>query len=572
MKRCPKCNRAESDDSLAFCRSDGTRLVSDGSFVSEGAGTLRFGSAPVTGETETRILPTGEGLSRPTAPTAVLNKQQATGGTRELSKRKSRRGIPIAVAAVVAAALVASAYLYLTRVRSAAVKNSIAVLPFENASGDPNMEYLSDGITESLINSLSQLPNLAVKARSTVFRYKGQQTDPQKVGSELNVQAVLSGRVVQRGDDLTLSLELVDAKTGDQLWGGRYGRKVTDLVALQGELARDVANKLRVRLSGADERKLAKSYTENAEAYQLYLKGRFHWNRRTNKDRQRAVEYYNQAIAVDPNYALAYAGLAETFPFPLMGNLNARNPKLREAALKALSLDENLPEARTALGRILAIYDWDFVGAEREFRRAIELNPNDANAHYMYGQFLSILGRREESEAAYHRALEIEPLSLIINSNYGTSLTYARRYEEAIVHLKRTLELDENFFGTHFQLALAYQAQGKYAESIEARAKAAEINGNHQEADSIRESFASGGWEGYLRTMSEDREVNTLAFYIVATCHAALGEKEKAFEALKKSYENREVPLILLKVDPRLDPLRSDPRFADLMRKVGLPQ
>jgi TolB-like protein/cytochrome c-type biogenesis protein CcmH/NrfG len=531
-----------------------------------------FGSAPVTGETETRILPTDKTVDRPTAPTTVLAANPASGNTQELGKPKSRRGILIALAAVVAVALAASTYLYLSRSRGGAAKNSIAVLPFQNASGDPNLEYLSDGMTESLINSLSQLPNLAVKARSTVFRYKGKEADPQQVGSELNVQAVLSGRVVQRGDDLTLSLELVDAKTGDQLWGGRYGRKVTDLVALQGELARDVANKLRVKLSGADEQKLAKNYTDNAEAYQLYLKGRFHWNRRTNKDRQRAVEYYNQAIAVDPNYALAYAGLAETFPFPLMGNLTNRNPKLREAALKALSLDENLPEARTALGRILAIYDWDFAGAEREFRRAVELNPNDANAHYMYGQLLSILGRREESEAAYRRALEIEPLSLIINVNYGTSLMYARRYDEAIAQLKKTLELDENFFGTHFALALAFQAQGKYAESIEARAKAAEINDNYQEAASMREDFASGGWEGYLRTVSGDREVNNLASYFVATCHAALGEKEKAFEALKKSYENREIPLMLLKVDPRLDLLRSDPRFAELMRKVGLPQ
>jgi TolB-like protein len=216
MKRCPKCNHAESDDSLAFCRADGTRLVSDGSFVSEGAGTLRFDPAPVTGETETRILPTGEVPGRPTAPTTVLDGRRASGNTQELGRQKSRRGVVITAAAV-ALALGAAAYFYLSRVKSGAAKNSIAVLPFQNAGGDPDMEYLSDGITESLINSLSQLPNLAVKARSTVFRYKGKEAEPQKVGSELNVQAVLNGRVVQRGDDLTLSLELVDAGTGDQM-------------------------------------------------------------------------------------------------------------------------------------------------------------------------------------------------------------------------------------------------------------------------------------------------------------------------------------------------------------------
>jgi|SRR5215204_2447180 len=255
-----------------------------------------------------------------------------------------------------------------------------------------------------------------------------------------------------------------------------------------------------------------------------------------------------------------------------MGTFKDRNPKLREAALKALSLDENLPEARTALGRILAVYDRDFAGAEREFRRAVELNPNYANAHYMYGQFLSILGRREESAAVYRRALEIEPLSLVINASYGMSLVYVGRYEEAIAQLKKTLELDENYFGTHFQLTLASQAQGRYAESIEACAKAAELYGNYQEAAKVRERFAGGGWEGYLRAMTGDREADNLSFYFVATCHAALGEREQAFEALKKSYENREIPLILLKVDPRLDSLRSDPRFAELLRKVGLPQ
>src|SRR5215203_2231120 len=575
MKRCPKCNRAESDDSLAFCRADGTRLLSDSGFVSESAGTLKLDSAPVAGEAGTRILPqqgatTDEALSRDTAPTTMLDRQRLGRGTQQLGEPKSRRVVVI-VAALIAVALTASAYLYLSRGKSAAAKNSVAVLPFENASGDPNMEYLSDGVTESLINSLSQLPNLAVKARSTVFRYKGKDAEPQKVGSELNVQAVLNGRVVQRGDDLTLSLELVDAGTGDQMWGEQYNRKLTDLVALQNEIARDVSNKLRTKLSGADEQKLAKSYTGNSEAYQLYLKGRFHWNKRTRKDTDTAIEYFQQAIAIDPNYALAYAGLADSYALAIGGTPREQMVKAREAASKALSLDENLAEAHAALARVLSTHDYDFKAAERECLRAIELNPNYATAYQRYGELLSHQGRWEESFAQFRRALEIEPFTLVLNSTYGIVLIFARRYDEADTQLKKALELDANFGPTHNHLSLVYQLQGKYAESIEERAKSLELFGEHQMAAAVRESFTKGGWQEFLRAMTGEAKPSFLSFFLVAAYHAELGEKEKAFASLNKSYEDREVLIAGLKVDPRLDPLRSDPRFAELMRKVGLP-
>jgi TolB-like protein/Tfp pilus assembly protein PilF len=578
MKRCPQCNRAETDEALTFCRVDGTPLVRESGAVTDSAGTLNFSPARGADTTETRIFPTGETPGRPTAPTTTLDAHRA-GGTRELSERKlnSRRGIIIAAAAIILAALAASSYFYLSRGKSAAAKNSIAVLPFVNASSDPDAEYLSDGITESLINSLSQLPGLAVKARSTVFRYKGKESDPQKVGAELNVQAVLNGRVVERGDDLTLSLELVDTKTGDQMWGAQYSRKLSDLVTLQGEIARDVSNKLRVKLSGADEQRLAKNYTGNAAAYQLYLRGRFYWNKSTVENNRKAIELFNQAIVIDPNYALAYAGIADAYPL-LFFSITPQQAmsKAREAALKALSLDNNLAEAHAALGVVLRDYDYDFAAAEREFKTAIELNPNYAAAHDRYGTLLSRLARHEEAFAEHRRALEIEPLSLGINRNYGEAFIFARRYDEAIAQLKKTLELDSSFVAAHVSLGFVYQLKGMYAESVEERAKVRELQGDPQSAGQIRESFAKGGWEGFLRNQIEDRKFSNpsayISAYVLATSHAALGEKDRAFAELNKSFENREYFMTLLKVDPRLDPLRSDPRFADLMREVRLPQ
>ncbi|MGI8639234.1 MAG: protein kinase domain-containing protein [Pyrinomonadaceae bacterium] len=459
-------------------------------------------------------------------------------------------------------------WLFSNRIANTKQIESIAVMPFVNESGNADIEYLSDGMTETLISSLSQLPNLNVKARSSVFRYKGKEIDAQTIGKELNVQAILNGRVVQRGQDLILYLELVDATTGNRIWGDQYNRKTADLVSLQSEIARDVSQKLKTKISGADEQKLAKNYTENAEAYQLYLRGRFYWNKSTAENHRKAIEYFNQAIAIDPNYALAYAGIADAYPLLSFTKPQEVMSKAREAALKALSLDNNLAEAHVALGRVLLDYDYDFAAAERENKTAIELNPNYALAHSSYGSLLTRLGRHEEAFAKYRRALEIEPLSLRINRSYGEGLIYARRYDEAIAQLKKTLELDATFVAAHVSLGFAYQMKGKYAESLEERAKGRELQGNPQHAEQARESFAKGGWEGFLRDATGD---HNRAAYLTATLYAALGEKDEAFAELNKSYENREYFMTLLKVDPRLDPLRDDPRFQELLRKVGFP-
>ncbi|MBA3355917.1 MAG: winged helix-turn-helix domain-containing protein [Pyrinomonadaceae bacterium] len=480
--------------------------------------------------------------------------------------------IPLAL--IVAVAI--GAYFYFNRNRQVATDqtsiNSLAVLPFVNVGADPEVEYLSDGIGESLINSLSQLPQLSVKARSSVFRYKGKEVEPQQVGSELSVQAILNGRMVQRGDDLALSLSLVDASNGNQLWGEQYNRKLTDLVSLQSEIARDVSSKLRQKLTGADDDKLAKNYTRNTEAYQLYLKGRFHWNKRTPHDLRRAIEYFRQAIALDPNYALAFAGLADAYALLANAGTPPHEMRLRarEAALQALSLDDNLAEAHSALGQIVIYYDYDFAGAEREHRRAIELNPNYATAHQWYSELLTGCGRHEEALAEMRRALEIDPLSLIINRQYGISLLFARQYDAGLTQLQKTLELDANFALAHSSISLAYRLKGNYAASVEELAKYEELIGEPQNAVLIRESFARNGWQGFLRAMAGEHRSAKLTPYIVATFHAALGEKDQAFAELNKSYQDREATLALLKVDPRFDSLRADSRFQELLRRVGL--
>ncbi len=535
---------------------------------------LRREFTATTAGINSTVSPTAVGSTRRSTTIAEpvsLTTTESSSSAEYIINEIKRHRLTAAVAFVVLVLGAVGLYFYLhTRSTEVAI-DSIAVLPFVNESSNPDVEYLSDGMTESLINSLSQLPNLLVKARSSVFRYKGKEVEPQQVGSELNVQAILSGRVVQRGDDLTLYLSLVDGRNGNQLWGEQYNRKLTNLVTLQNEIARDVANKLRTRLSGADEQRLAKNYTENVEAYQLYLKGRFYWNKRTPEALKRAVEYFNQAIALDPSYALAYAGLADAyvmkFDYRVLPSREAI-PQAREAALKALSLDDGLAEAHASLGLILHWGDYDFAGAEREFKRAIELNPNYASAHQWYGSLLTSLGRTEEALVEHRRAVEIEPLSLVMNYTYASSLYFARRYDEAIAQAKKTLELDANSLGTYFWLGSAFVSKGDYAQAVDAFAKSRELRGDPEAAELMRKNFAKGGWQMFLRGVLKD-EATVDSPYTLAQVHILLGNKDEAFAQLNKSYDVREPDLMRLKVDPRLDALRDDPRFQDLLRRVG---
>ena len=540
--------------------------------------------APERGNAAQRVA-TGEPLAEiETAPVAAAQTGGASSDIHTTSSaeyivgeiKRHRRGA-LVVLTLLVAAIAAIAYFASSRYfagSGTAGIESVAVLPFVNESGNTDVEYLSDGMTETLISSLSQLPKLNVKARSSVFRYKGKDADAQTIGKELNVQAILNGRVIQRGEQLTLSLELVDARTENVIWSEQYNRRQTDLLALQSEIARDVSQKLKIKLSGADEQRMAKNYTENTEAYQLYLRGNFYVDKRREKDIRKGIEYFEQAIAIDPNYALAYIGLASAYgALPNYSNVSRREviPKVKDATLKALLLDNNLAEAHTMFGFVLTT-DGDLAGAEREYKRAIELNPNSAMAHHFYGNLASRMGRHEEALAKSQRSLEIEPLSLIFNRALGDRLFFFRRYDEAIAQLKKTLELDAGFASAHYMLALAYQMKGNYTEAVEEQAIYQELIGEPQKAALIRESYAKRGWQGFLRTITDERLQFNLAWDDRAPYYAALGEKDKAYAQLNKRYENRKVPASALEGDPRFDPLRDDPRFQELRRRVGLPQ
>ncbi len=373
-------------------------------------------------------------------------------------------------------------FAFVSRGGSTKQISSIAVMPFVNDSGNADVEYLSDGMTETLINSLSQVPNLSVKARSSVFRYKGKEIDPKKVASELGVQAILTGRVIQRGDQLTLSVELIDGQTENTIWGNKYERKGSDLVALQSEVARDVSSRLKSKLSGAEAAKVEKSYTASLEAYQLYLKGRFAWNKRTNASLKQAAEFFKQAIEKDPKYALAYSGLAETYSlFSSYSIASSKDsmPQAKAAAQRALELDDSLAEPRAALEMYFSYHEYDRVAGEKEIRRAIELNPNYATAHQWLGHdVLTPTKRFDESLASLRRAEELDPLSPIIGTNLGDALLYSRRYDEAIAQYKRTLSLDPTFAVAFFGLSTAYWQKGMSSDAIAEIRKYIELSGD----------------------------------------------------------------------------------------------
>src|SRR5215471_3511873 len=580
MKRCPQCNRVETDAALKFCRVDGATLINDS--ADDEAGTVKLGSGNVSSETVTGLLPqpTDAKINRATAATTVLPAQVASSATSELNKPERRKTaiiVTVILTAVVAATSAIFVYSYRSRKSGGATIQSIAVMPFVNESGNADAEYLSDGMTETLISSLSQLPNLNVKARSTVFRYKGKETDAKIIGRELGVQAVLNGRINQRGDQLTLTLELVDAQTENVLWSEQYNRKQADLITLQSEIARDVSSKLKIKLSGADAQKVAKTYTTDPEAYRLYLQGRFYWNKREENEFRKAVEYFSQAVALDPNYALAYVGLADSYAlFSSFGFMPPTEAilKARDFARRASSLDDSLAEPHATLGYVLVQYDHDFAGSEREFQRAIELNPNYAMAHQWYGEMLSYVGRFDEAAAEYRQGLELEPLSLPINWEYGRFLYNARRFDEALRHLKKTIELDTGFARAHRTLSEVYWVREDYANAVEERAKFFDLIGQPQNGALIRATFAKEGWPGFLRLVVAENSPlkDSNNNWTFAKVYVGLGEKDKALAELNKAYENRISSVLWFKVEPQLDSLRDDPRFRELLKKVGFPQ
>jgi serine/threonine-protein kinase len=480
----------------------------------------------------------------------------------------------VALLVLVGGAVALSLYLR-ARNTEVAIK-SIAVMPFVNESGNPDLEYLSDGMTETLISSLSQLPNLNVKGRSSVFRYKGKDLNTKTLGKELGVQAVLYGRVIQRGDQLTLSLELLDAVTENVIWSGKYDRKQGDLVSLQKEIAADVSNKLKSRLTGADEQRVAKTYTSNTDAYQLYLKGRFFWNQRNAASLKKAAEYFQQAIDKDPTYALAYSGLADSYallPNYSGGRPEEYFPKAKAAALEAVQLDDNLAEGHTSLGNILIGFEWNIADSTREFKRAIELNPNYATAHHWYSDGPLLSARKfDESIVEMKRAQEIDPLSLIINAELGTNYTYAGQYEAAIDQLRKTIQMDDSFYLAHWNLGLAYRMKGQYSQAIAEYQTAMRLAHDPQVLSMIGEAqAASGDRAAALKTLADLKDQakkEYVASFAMAQLYGALGDKDEAFRQLEEAYRTHAIELQLIKVNPMLNSLQGDRRLDELTKRV----
>jgi serine/threonine protein kinase/uncharacterized protein HemY len=466
--------------------------------------------------------------------------------------------------------------------QTAQVIDSIAVLPFENASQDPEAEYLGEGIAETLIYNLSKIQVLRVMARSAVMRYKGRKADPQQVGRELKVRAVLTGRVLQRGNTLRIRTELVDVAKGWQLWGERYDRQLADIFAVEEEIAREITEKLRLKLTGEQKEQLVKRYTENAEAYQLYLKGRYYWNRRTAEAFEKAIECFNQTVALDANYALAYAGLADCYDLcSYLGVLQPREaaPKAKWAATTALEIDDTLAEAHTSLGMAAFWFDWDWSGAEREFKRAIELNPNYGVGHYWYGVYLGSMERITEAVAENQRARELEPFSIIINAYLGLLMYKTGQHNQAIQVIRQAIELDPNFAQAHYFLGIDYSAKAMYEEARAEFQRALDLSGV---SGGQIQSLVALGWvygvtgrrDEAQKVVAELKELSRRRYVSacrIAQVYAGLEEKDQALEWLRKACEERSEELVFLKGLHFWDPVRGDPRFQEVLDHVGLP-
>jgi serine/threonine protein kinase/Tfp pilus assembly protein PilF len=488
--------------------------------------------------------------------------------------KRYKRGLMIVSASLMMLATVAYFYFGRTNKTVTASKAivSIAVLPFVNVNANSDTEYLSDGITDSLINNLSQLTKLKVIARSSVFSYKGREADPQAVGRELNVQGLVTGRITQRGDNLLLSVELTDTRDKSHIWGEQYNRKISDFLAVQEEISSDISEKLRLKLTSEEQKRVTKRYTENPEAYQLYLKGRYFADQFT--EGKKAVEHFNQAIKKDPNYALAYAGLAEAYWEASAQTLSPREamPKAREAAVKALRIDDTLAEAHTALAVVQAFYDYDLPGAEKEFKRAIELNPGSASVHQWYGWYLVALKRADEALKEIKHAQELDPLSLVTNVELGMPFYVTRQYDQAIEQFKKAVEMDPNRTFARFSLGWTYILTGRYEEAIAISSKPGSDDPYLLAATG--HAYALLGKRAEAQKMIERLKEQSTQRYvppdIIAKIYIGLREKEQALDWLEKSYEDREDALIWLNSDPLFDDLRSEPRFRDLVRRVGL--
>ena len=562
MKRCPECRRDYYDDSLLYCLDDGSALLegpaSGDSRIADEPATAIYQAADVSAEAATRA------------------RIPATYDSAEKVNSPGRGKLFIALAALVIVLGTGGFFAYRSY-RSGTAIRSIAVLPFDNKSDDPDTDYLSDGLGESLIFRLSQLPGLKVSPLSSVVRYKGKESDIGKIAAELGVDSVMTGRMVKRGDNLNITVELVDIRNNASVWGERYERKMSDLMATQREIASTITQKLQLKLSG-DEKGITKQYTTSNDAYQLYLKGRFHFVKRTKDDLYKSVEIYEEAVKLDPNFALGYVGIAESWTvIPSFSYASPADclPKAKAAIQRALEIDPELPEAHTVNAMIAATYEWDWAKADAEFKRSLELDPNLAITHYRYAwTFLSPLGRHDEAIAEMKIAMEKEPLYLIQGANYAGVLMYARRFDPAVEQAKKTYDLDPNFAGAKNWLCHTYNMKAMYAESLAISERS--LDSDMPFLADAGYAFAKTGQRDKALAVIERWKVGEKTKYVmnywVAVTYAALGDKDGAFAELEKAYQNHDWFLQRIKVDPFMDPLRDDPRFDAIVKRLNYPQ
>jgi serine/threonine protein kinase/tetratricopeptide (TPR) repeat protein len=507
----------------------------------------------------------------------------ATSGT-VLSAATSMNKYGVAALAVVFIALSAAGIWYWRSRAGTSQVESIAVIPFDAVGGNADTDLISEGLTESLIDSLAHVPQLKVKSRNSVFRYKGKEVDVQKVGKELTVDALLTGRVVQRGDTVQVSAELTSVQDNTAIWGEQYERKASDIISLQQQIAGDIADKLRSKLSGAEKQQVTKQGTQNPEAYQLYVKGRFYWNKRTNADIRTAISLFNQALEKDPGYAMAYSAIGDAYNTlsSYGGDPNDVVPKAAAAAKKALELDPALAHPHAVLGGLMMEYNWDFAGGETEFRKAIELDPSDATAHQWLSEGLSeIGGRAQDAIDEGTRAHQLDPLSPIIAAQAAYAYTYARQYDKAIDLFKKLIADNPNFGRAHSELAYTYWGAHKYPEAIQEWKTGSQFEGDKkyiEYANAVELAFRSGGWaaaerKGIEVSLAQRKEPGSyVSPYQIAGYYADLGDKDHAFQWLNTAHQEHDLLIIGIRADFAMDSLRSDPRYAELVHKIGFPQ
>ena len=550
MKRCPQCGR-EYDATMMFCLDDGAELL--------------YGPAAVD-EPETAIL--REAVS----PNDAVTRMQIP--TKESDLQRKRRGL-IAIAGITALLLIGGFFAYRHSTSGVQQINSIAVLPFHNVGESPDTEYLSDGLAESLIYRLSQLPDFKVSPVTSVVRYKGREADPGKVASELGVQSVMYGRITQRGDNLNISVELIDAANNKVIWGEQYERKMSDLLTTQREIASTIVEKLEVKLSGDGAKGLTKKYTNNSEAYQAYLKGRFYWSKRGGPNLRTAVRYFEEAINLDPNFGLAWSGLGDAYVLlPEYTDTPVAHavPKARQAVQKAIDLDQQLAEAHASLGHINYTSEWDFAGADAEFRKAIEINAKYATAHQWYSEMLSIVGRHDEAIDHARTGAELEPLSALQKLTYANALFAARRHDEAAKLADAGLELDPQFARINLFKAQNAIERGDFDGAFRACEKAMTGGETPYNYCPALVYAKKGETDLAMKVIGGEPVGGTIGDMTRAMVYAMLGENDKSFDLLERLYRERSIFVVYIKTFPSFDTVRTDPRYHDLVRRIGLPQ